>query len=160
MTLCRYRLPSKRSSAATTLVARALLALLLVFYVNYVPFHLLTEQHVSDGFVWSHSDAVDLHDDEADHDHESDHQPHSASEHSIQMLAKSDSVAAFPLFVPSLALILIEAPTLSSTSSYVEYIRWPGESPPDPLQPRAAYAFVCLSVSQVESLVCRSFSSY
>jgi hypothetical protein len=135
MTFCRYRLASKRSSAAKTFVARGLLTLLLVFYVNYVPFHLLTEQH--DGFVGSHAHVVDLHDEEADHHHDSDHKPHSASEHSLQLLAKSDSVAACPPFVSSVALIVVKAPTLYSPSSYVEYISRPGESPPEPRQPRA-----------------------
>src|SRR5258706_499682 len=92
MTFREPRSVSKHSRAAIAMIARGLMALLFTFYVNYIPFHLLSERHYDDSLSSQISTAhLDDHDhDEADHDsHDGHHKPHPSSEHSIQILPKS-----------------------------------------------------------------------
>jgi len=139
MTFRELRLASKQSRAATVAVARALMALLFTFYVNYIPFHLLSEHHLDDAFPSTHLAAAHLDDhDDADHDdHAGDHKPHPSSEHSIQILAKSQSVALFVVFLPAVTTVVVDAPRSLFTAAFVERIWPPGQSPPEPSQPRA-----------------------
>jgi hypothetical protein len=138
MTFRELRLASKQSRVATAVVARALMALLFTFYVNYIPFHLLSERHCDDPSSSQLSAAhLDDHDD-ADHDgDDGHHKPHPSSEHSIQILPKSESIALFIAFAPSANTIVLDAPESLYTASFVEHIWPPGESPPEPSQPRA-----------------------
>src|SRR6266850_5483254 len=89
------KLAGKQSRAAIAFPARGLIALLFAFYVNFIPFHLLTERHLDDTLSSEHLSAVHVDDhDDADHDsHDRHHKPHPSSEHSLQILAKSDSLA-------------------------------------------------------------------
>jgi hypothetical protein len=139
MTFRELRLASKQSRAARPLVARALMALLFTFYVNYIPFHLLSEPHLDDALPTTQLAAAPLDDhDDADHDdHDGHHKPHPSSEHSIQILAKSQSSALFIAFVPAVTTIVLDAPKSLFTAAFVERIWPPGESPPEPSQPRA-----------------------
>jgi len=142
MTFRELRLASKQSRAATALVVRGLMALLFTFYVNYIPFHLLSERHYDDSFS---SELSAAHLDDHDHDHDdadldSDdghHKPHPSSEHTIQIFPKSESIALFIAFVPSVTTIVLEVPESLYTPAFVERIWPPGESPPEPSQPRA-----------------------
>jgi hypothetical protein len=138
MTFREMRLASKQSRAATAVVARALMALLFTLYVNYIPFHLLSERHCDDPSSSQLSAAHPDDHDDADHDgDEGHHKPHPSSEHSIQILPKSESIALFIAFVPSATTIILDAPESLYTASFVEHIWPPGESPPEPSQPRA-----------------------
>jgi hypothetical protein len=138
MTFCESRLMSKPSRAALALVARGLLALLHIAYVNYIPFHLLSEQHCGDSLSSQISDAhFDDHDDADHHSHDGHHKPHPSFEHSIQILAKSESIELFISFIPAVATLVLEVPESLFTAALVERIWPPGESPPEPSQPRA-----------------------
>jgi hypothetical protein len=117
-----------------------LTAALFAFHVNYVRIHLLTEVHHSDSSIAS-AQAADRHDDHpegGDHPHDhGEHKPHSASEHQLQMAGKQQSsfvLVAFLLPETSLFLSLPEPLVVYAT---FEHGGRPGESPPDPRQPRA-----------------------
>ena len=139
MTFRELRLASKPSRAATALVVRGLLALLFTFYVNYIPFHLLSERHLDDSLPSEQlADAHHEDHDDADHeDHDGHHKPHPSSEHSIQLLPKSESITLFIAFVPAVTTIVLDTPESLFTAAFVEHIWPPGESPPEPSQPRA-----------------------
>jgi len=139
MTFREQRLASKRSCAAIALVARGSLALLFTFYVNYIPFHLLNERHWDDTLSSEQLAAAHLDDhDVADHDdHDGHHKPHPSSEHPIQILPKPASVAACIASLPAVTVIVLDAPKSYIAAAFVERIWPPGESPPEPSQPRA-----------------------
>ena len=139
MTFRELRLASKPSRAATTLVARGLLVLLFTFYVNYIPFHLFAERHLDDALSSDQLVAAQLDDqDDADHDgHDGHHKPHPSSDHSVQILPKSASIALLIAFSSAVTTIVFEAPKSHVSVSFVERIWPPGVSPPGPSQPRA-----------------------
>jgi hypothetical protein len=116
-----------------------LMALLFAFYVNYLPFHLLTEPHWDDARSSEQLAAVHLYDhDDADHDGDGGHhKPHPSSEHAIQVLPKSEPFSLFLAFVPAVTGIALDAPESNNAGVFVERIWPPKESPPDPSQPRA-----------------------
>ena len=117
---------------------RVLTVVLFVFHINYVPFHLLTETHFDDFHVTFAESAVhdDGHDD-GDH-HDSDHhKPHSVSDHLIQMVAKHQPSFLAVTFLPSETLVCLARPDSQVIRFHCERWKLPGESPPDPAQPRA-----------------------
>jgi len=139
MTFRELSLASNPAGAAIALVARGLMALLFTFYVNYIPFHLLTERHHPDTLSSEQLAAVH-HDDhgEADHDgHDGHHKPHPSSEHSIQILPKSESVALWIVFLHPVTVVVLDIPESQVTAPLVGRIWPPKESPPEPSQPRA-----------------------
>ena len=139
MTFREPRLASKQSRAAITLVARGLMVLLFISYANYIPFHLLNERHLDDALSSEQLAAVH-HDDhgEADHDsHDGHHKPHPSSEHSIQILPKSESVSLGIPFLHAVTVVVLDMPESQVTAPFVERIWPPKESPPEPSQPRA-----------------------
>jgi hypothetical protein len=138
MTFRELRLASKRSRTTRPLVVRVLMALLFTFYVNYIPFHLLSERHCDDSLL-SQVSAQHFEDhDDADHDdHDGHHKPHPSSEHSIQILPKAQSVTLFVAVLPAVTTVVLDVPTSLVTATFVEHIWPPGESPPEPSQPRA-----------------------
>jgi hypothetical protein len=113
-----------------------LTAALFAFHVNYVRIHLLTEAHHSDSSIAS-AHAADHHDGE-DHEHDhGQHKPHSASEHQLQLAGKQQSSFALVAFLlPETSLFLTPPEPLVVCSTF-EHGSRPGESPPDPRQPRA-----------------------
>ena len=115
------------------------MALLFAFYVHYIPFHLLSETHWDDAARPPQSAAgYDEHHRGADHDdHDGHHTPHSASDHAIQILPKSESLFFALVFLPAASALVIEAPELLPGVPVIRRIKPPGESPPDPRQPRA-----------------------
>ena len=117
-----------------------LTAALFAFHVNYVRIHLLTEVHHSDSSTAS-AHAADHHDDHQDgEDHEHDHgehQPHSASEHQLQLAGKQQSSFALVAFLLPETSIFLTLPEPLVVYSTFEHGSRPGESPPDPRQPRA-----------------------
>jgi hypothetical protein len=121
---------------------RLFAALLFAFYVNYIPAHLAAETHLDDAMA-SVADADLHHDDHADGDHHHDsnhHTPHRASDHTLTLTtaAKAPSAPAIALlFLPTIASVLVSEPEPQPPIPVFERIRPPGESPPDPLQPRA-----------------------
>ena len=139
MTFREPRLASKQCRAAVALVARGLMALLFTFYVNYIPFHLFAERHLDDALSSDQLVAAQLDDQhDADHDgHDGHHKPHPSSDHSIQILPKSASIALLIAFSSAVTTIVFEAPKSHVSVSCVERIWPPGVSPPGPSQPRA-----------------------
>ena len=132
------RLASKHSRASMPLVARGVLALLFTFYVNYLPFHLLSERHCDDSLSSQISAAhFDDHDDADEDGHDGHHKPHPSSEHSIQILPKSESVALCMVCLPAVTITFVDAPESYFTAEFAEHIWPPGASPPEPSQPRA-----------------------
>src|SRR5438552_281322 len=126
MTFREPRLASKQCRAAVALVARGLVALLFTFYVNYIPFHLLTERHLPDTLSSEQLAAVH-HDDhgEADHDgHDGHHKPHPSSEHSIQILPKSETGSLWIAFLHAVTVVVLDIAESQVTAPFVERI-WP-----------------------------------
>ena len=133
---------SRRSSSRTSLWSRLLVAVSFAFYVNFIPIHLATKTHL-DNALASVAHTVcdhDAHDDDnpahGDTDH---HVPHPASDHTLNLTTEtpSFSVGCVAFFLPADTLVLICQPELRPPLPVFERIRPPGESPPDPLQPRA-----------------------
>src|SRR5213592_308984 len=111
MTFREPRLASRQRRASIALVARGLVALLFTFYVNYIPFHLISERHTDDCFSSQISAAhFDDHDDADKDGHDGHHKPHPSSEHSIQILPKSGSVSLCLVFRPEVTLAIVETP--------------------------------------------------
>jgi hypothetical protein len=114
-------------------------ALLFAFYINFLPFHLVSEPHSHDA---AFPPQAMVSDEEAHHDpdhdgHEDHHQPHPSSEHSVQMVPKSESLFLCLAFLPLTAGFVIVAPEPKMAVPFIERIWMPGESPPEPSQPRA-----------------------
>lgn len=119
---------------------RLVVAGVFAFYLNYVPVHLATATHL-DGFLESVAHALSHHDghDDADHHDDNNHTPHPSSDHTLTLTAQTQSPVSVLAVVCVLAdaSILIEMPQPQRPIPVFECIRPPGESPPDPLQPRA-----------------------
>lgn len=121
---------------------RLLVALLFAFYVNYIPAHLAAETHLDDSVALV-ADADLHHDDhdDGDHHHDNDHHtPHRASDHTLTLTtaAKAPSAPALDVFfLPALTSVLISEPEPQPPIPVFERVRPPGETPPNPLQPRA-----------------------
>jgi len=139
MTFREPRLARKQSRASMALVARGLMALLFAYYVNYIPFHLLSEKHLNDAVSPAELAAIhfDDHDDADEDGHDGHHKPHPSSEHSIQILPKSESVALCMVCLPAVTITFVDAPESYLTAEFAEHIWPPGASPPEPSQPRA-----------------------
>ena len=117
---------------------RLLTATFFVVHINYLQYHLFSETHLDE----LHAAAIEDHDhddgpDDADH-HDSDHhKPHAAADHQLQMLSKHQSPLLTIYFLAS-EYSLSLAPLDSQVVRIIcERLKPPGESPPDPLQPRA-----------------------
>jgi hypothetical protein len=117
---------------------RVLIVVLFIFHINYMRFHLLTEAHLDDLHVAiaESADHGDGHDD-ADHQESDHHKPHSVSVHLVQMVAKHQSSLLAVDFLPLEKLVCLTRPNSQVDRADCENWRLPGESPPDPLQPRA-----------------------
>jgi hypothetical protein len=116
-----------------------LVAAFVAFYLNYVPIHLATAAHL-DGVLDSLAELVfHHHDHHAEHHDSDEHVPHPASDHALTLTAQTPSPVSVLAVVCVLAdtSILIELPQQQQPIPVFERIRPPGESPPDPLQPRA-----------------------
>jgi len=113
---------------------------LAAFYLNFVSVHLATETHFHQGEEHSHSHAEQEHDHEHDHSHDDGgHTPHNASEHLLDVALKGAEpmLAGLALGIVAETFIL-DAPVLFTwTQRVFERERPPGESPPNPQQPRA-----------------------
>lgn len=122
--------------------SRFLAALLFAFYVNFIPIHLSAETHLDD-LATSVADADPHHDnhDDGDHHHDSDHHtPHRASDHVLTLTtaAKAPTASSHAVFfLPAITSVLVGEPEPQPPIPVFERIRPPGESPPDPVQPRA-----------------------
>jgi hypothetical protein len=117
---------------------RVLVVLLFVFQVHYVRFHLAAEFH-HDSFQ-SAAGLAALHHDGHEHGdhHDSDHhQPHAVSDHLLQMAAKHQTSLLAIDFLAAEICFCLTPPDAQDICLVVERDKAPGESPPDPLQPRA-----------------------
>ncbi len=114
------------------------MALLFRYYVNYIPFHLLSEKHLNDAVSSAELAAIhfDDHDDANKDGHDGHHNPHPSSEHSIQILPKSEFVALCIVFLPAATITIVETPESHFIAEFAEHIWPPGASPPEPSQPR------------------------
>lgn len=119
---------------------RLLVAGVFAFHLNYVPIHLASAAHL-DGVLESLAELVFHHDDHhAEHHHSDEHVPHPASDHTLTLTAQTQAHGAVALTVFILSadiFIVLPQPPSSPLPLVFERIRPPGESPPDPLQPRA-----------------------
>lgn len=121
---------------------RLLVAASVGFYINSVPIHLATATHLDDlraspAEIASHHHGHDDGEDHGDTDH---HVPHPASDHKLNLTAQTQVSNASAFVVLCLFwdnAVLIEAPQQRHPIPILERIKPPGESPPDPLQPRA-----------------------
>ena len=119
---------------------RLLVAAFVAFYLNYIPIHLSTAGHLNDllasvGAFNDHEHANEEHHNDADH-----HTPHPASDHALILTAQThapDPFALAVLYVLADTSVVIDAPERQQRIPVFERIKPPGESPPDPLQPRA-----------------------
>jgi hypothetical protein len=122
---------------------RLIVTAAVAFYLGYIPVHLATERHLEDELGSLAHELVhqDAHGD-ADHSDHSDsdnHKPHPASQHELSLTARTQSPSVpLPVFLlPVESAVLICLPEPQPPLPVFERIRPPGESPPDPLQPRA-----------------------
>jgi hypothetical protein len=120
---------------------RLLVAVMFAFYVNYIPAHLATAVHLDDAFAWVVDSVFHPHDHADNHSEDpSDHQPHPASDHILVFASQGQptSPGVFPIvfLLPDVALSL-DTPVLQPAHPIAEWIKPPGESPPEPSQPRA-----------------------
>ena len=112
---------------------------LAAFYLNFVSVHLATERHFHQGEEHSHADNTD-HDHEQEHEHDDGgHTPHDAGEHLLDVALKGvEPVLAGPALAIVSEVFSFDAPVFFVwTQRVFERERPPGESPPDPQQPRA-----------------------
>ena len=121
---------------------RLLAALVFAFYVNFVPIHLATETHLDDTLASVAGEALhhDGHDDGDHHDDSEHHTPHPASDHTLILAASANAPSASVVavfFLPAVTSVLHSEPEPQPPIPVYERVRPPGESPPDPLQPRA-----------------------
>ncbi len=115
---------------------RLVTAAVFAFYVNYLPFHLLTEPHSHDAAQDEMVESHDHHD--PDHNgHSEHHVPHPSSEHAFEMLRKFESPAICLIFLAEISIALPEAPESDAVRTSVERIWSSGELSPEPSQPRA-----------------------
>jgi hypothetical protein len=116
-------------------------AALFIFQTGYVRYHLLTEVHhdVPSADIADAAVQPDDHDDGEDGDHhDSDHhRPHPAGDHLIPLFAKHPSSLLADYFLGSQVSVHLAKPDANVVRIFSERIEIPGESPPDPLQPRA-----------------------
>jgi hypothetical protein len=119
-----------------------LVALLFAFYVNYIPAHLAAETHLDDSAasvadVGQHHDGPD---DGAHHQDGDHHTPHRASDHTLTLTTATKAPGASALvtfFLPVVSAVLVPEPESQAPIPVFECSRPPGETPPDPRQPRA-----------------------
>jgi hypothetical protein len=113
---------------------------LFAFQVNYIRIHLLTELHHSGEFTAALPHLDDHHHGdqaENDHHHHHHHQPHSADDHELQLTSKRPlPISTFTLLLPETTLKLTP-PARQRIVLLCKLCDIPGESPPDPRQPRA-----------------------
>ena len=118
---------------------RLLIAAVVAFQFNYIPLHLATEGHLDEFLdAVAHSWAQPHGHDHADrHDH---HVPHPASDHELNLVTRTASPPALPVFFDLAevsVLVLGCDPEPQPVRPIFERVKPPGESPPGPLQPRA-----------------------
>jgi hypothetical protein len=112
-----------------------LTAILLTFYIGYIPLHLALEEHFENGAHVTEFTSHDDHDDD-DHDSDAEHAPHASADHSVEFIAKSKLSLDVVYIIVSKITFSFELVN-SSVVAFAEPFKVPKESPPDPLQPRA-----------------------
>jgi len=111
---------------------RGAVVLALAALVAYIPFHVLTEQHIdrtSPAFEFeeSHNEPGD------DHDH---HRPHHVTAHAVHALVRSD-FALHQVFVTTAAFEFVAPREIASGPYFAQRIEPSSQSPPDRIQARA-----------------------
>lgn len=110
-----------------------LTAVLLAFYVGYIPYHLAVEEHIAGSLPLAESAHHDSHEDT---DHDSDHAPHASADHSFDIILKPKfSLDVICGLISNLAFSF--EPMTHAVIISSEPFQIPKEFPPDPLQPRA-----------------------
>jgi hypothetical protein len=114
-------------------------AILFAFHLNYVPVHLATQIHASEILASVAHLVFHQHHHGSNHNEESHHVPHPASDHAqdlaLRVQSAVDGLIVFAL--PSDTQISLVEVLPGFRVASVNRIKPPGESPPDPLQPRA-----------------------
>jgi hypothetical protein len=107
-------------------------AVMLAFYIAYIPLHVFLEEHTHVEL----SDSVETEEHHADEEHDDDHVPHAADDHALQFAAKGKA----PVLFVAMALFTLEfqlEPDIGPLNVFPEVFKVPEEPAPDPLQPRA-----------------------
>lgn len=117
----------------------ACVAILFAFHLNYVPVHLASGLHVSELFASLSHSGFHEHHHRGEETEESHHVPHSASDHALDLAVRNQSLTGnLDVFLlPADAAVLVGESSPTPKLPILERIKPPGESPPDPLQPRA-----------------------
>jgi hypothetical protein len=118
-----------------------LTTLVFCFYVNYVPVHLATAIHLDDAVAAILGSVLHPHEHAEDpsEEQDDDHASHPFSDHALTFAVQKQTPVVAPLTVclHSETSLHLHAPEEERSNPIVERIKPPGESPPDPLQPRA-----------------------
>lgn len=120
---------------------RLFVAVLFAFYVNYVPAHLATAVHLDDAFAWVVDSVFHPHDHADNHSEDpcDNHTPHPASDHATVFASQSQpsSLSVLPMVFHLDVALSLDRPVVLPARPIAEWIKPPGESPPEPSQPRA-----------------------
>jgi hypothetical protein len=117
-------------------------AILFAFHLNYVPVHLATDLHVGEllGSL-AHLVTHEHHHSakETEETEENHHVPHPASDHALDLAVRNQSPTSDldVLLLPADATVPLCEFSPTPQFPIIERLKPPGESPPDPLQPRA-----------------------
>lgn len=115
------------------------MAILFAFHLNYAPVHLATDLHVSELLASLTHLAIHEHHHGGEETEGNHHVPHPASDHALDLAVRNQSASGhldvFLLPADPTTQLCECAPT--PQLPIIERIKPPGESPPDPLQPRA-----------------------
>jgi hypothetical protein len=114
------------------------MAFLFVFQTAYLRYHLLTERH-QDGLPASAQERPFDFDEHGDGDHHDGHhhRPHAASDHTLPVIIKHQTPLLMLDLVASETSVALTPPDAQVFRVFYEREELPGESPPDPKQPRA-----------------------
>jgi hypothetical protein len=121
---------------------RLVVGVMFACYVNYIPAHLVTAIHLDDAFAWVFDSVFHPHDHADNHseDPNDHHTPHPASDHTLVFASQTQpsSLSVLPIVFPLADVALsLDSPVLLPAHPIVERLKPPGESPPEPSQPRA-----------------------
>jgi hypothetical protein len=111
---------------------RIFLLLFFTFYIHYIPFHLAAELHCEHDPETAHSGNPE----HEEHCDDEEHEVHSSTDHEITFVAQKQILLSTPgLFLSSEKISFLPAVPAIRIPVHEEIL--PGDSPPDPLQPRA-----------------------
>lgn len=116
---------------------RVLMLVLFVFQISYTAIHIGTKHHFDEELQFTtQADSVHQELPDTDH-HDGQHQPHSASDHLVQMRPQHTIKLLVVDFVVSETSLSLTPPETLVSCVLLDDAHVPCDIPPDPLQPRA-----------------------